>query len=115
MTLSLALTLLAQQPAVAAPESAVQEEIVVIARKLATSRFTWKADDDSGEWQLKKCKIRKSSGDIEIDAIVCSAIGKCLITLPPKASKLTREFNLCVNEKRRELVQALADKKAAAL
>jgi hypothetical protein len=115
VTISLALLLLVQQPPVAATESATQDEIVVIARKLATSRFTWKADDDSGEWKLKKCKIKKSSGDKEIDAIVCSAIGKCLVTLPPKANKLTDEFNSCVNEKRRELVQELADKKAAVL
>lgn len=112
--LSLAFLLLVQQTPVASAEAAVDTEIVVIARKLAASRFTWKADDDSGTWQLKQCKIKKSTGDKEIDAIVCAAIEQCLTTLPPKANKLTPTFNSCVNDTRRNLVGELADKRADA-
>ncbi len=110
--MNLAFALLLTQ---AAPEAAaVEPEIVVLAQKLKSTRFVWKASDKSGAWKLSKCRIKKSSGDKEVDAITCKAVEQCLHTMPIGAKQIPAEFSTCLTERRGALIADLAAQRAAA-
>jgi hypothetical protein len=106
------LLLVAAQAAMPPP---VEEEIVVLGQKLETTRFLWKASDKSGSWKLTSCKIKKSSGDKDVDAITCRAVAECLPTLPLNTKRLPTAFSDCLTERRSKLIEALARHRAAAM
>ena len=112
----IAALLLMLVPVAAAPP-AVEQQIVVLAEKLKRSRFTWKASDDSGEWKLKYCRIKRSSGDAEVDAISCRALDACLPVMPLgyKGKTAPPEFWPCVTEHRAAMIADLATRRSAAL
>jgi hypothetical protein len=98
-----------------APLSPTEDQIVVLARKLATTRFVWKASDSSGAWKLTSCKIKKSSGDKEIDALTCQSVADCLHVMPLGAKQAPPEFSACLTERRNSLLGDLAAKRSAAM
>jgi hypothetical protein len=108
----IASTLLCQATFAPAEESNTSDDIVVIARKLNATRFVWKANDDSGRWRLKYCKIKKSSGDKEIDALTCKATETCIGTMPIGIKAFPTSFAQCLTETRSDLVAELADRRA---
>lgn len=111
MNLTLALLMLQAAPETA---SAAEPEIVVLAQKLKSIRFVWKASDKSGAWKLTQCKIKKSSGDKAVDGISCKALEQCLQVLPVGAKQASAEFHSCVSERRNALIADLATARAAA-
>jgi hypothetical protein len=99
----------------AVPEAtAVEPEIVVLAQKLKSTRFVWKASDKSGAWKLAKCQIKKSSGDKAVDGITCKAVEQCLHTMPLGTKQAPPQFTACLTERRSALVAELAAERAAA-
>lgn len=70
-----ALLLLAAQPAAAAAEPASAEnDIVVIGRRVQKIKFRLKTDK-SGK---AVCRIKRSSGDPDIDGLACDAARSCM-------------------------------------
>jgi hypothetical protein len=102
---------------IASPPDATseQQEIVVLAQKLKSTRFVWKASDKTGVWKLTTCKVRKSSGDKDVDAISCRAVADCLVAIPLGAKTLPPAFQECLGERRSKLIEALAARRTAAL
>jgi hypothetical protein len=69
-----ALLLVAAQPAAAPPEAApAGNDIVIIGQKVRKVKFSVKADKAGNP----VCRIRRSSGDAEIDALACDAGRAC--------------------------------------
>ena len=62
-----------------APEPAVDQDIIVVARKLER----WKGRF-SQRGNVTKCKTTVSSGDKEIDAVGCDALRLCLSPMMPR-------------------------------
>ena len=106
-------------------EPAVQEEITVIGRKLRDWRGSLKTRNGT-----VRCVTRKSTGDREIDQIGCDAMVTCfprfegefkavLSTTRDKAARsrmnaeISQRLATCVEQRHDELVQALADQRAA--
>jgi hypothetical protein len=119
--LSLAFLLLAQQPPVAAPDSAVQNEIVVIGEKLKAFGFKLKTKKGS-----TVCTITKTTGDPQIDQIGCDAMTQCFSSLnsriemiqdrkTPKATRrsmeteLNKDLTACVKETRSDKIAELVN------
>lgn len=56
------------------PSPAVENEITVIARKLEMIRYTLSV---SKAGQIQRCTITQSSGDAELDPMLCDAMQAC--------------------------------------
>jgi hypothetical protein len=87
-----ALLLLAAQPAAAAAEPASAEnDIVIIGRRVQKIKFTLKTDK-AGK---AVCRIKRSSGDPEIDDLACDAARACMHSTSQAAMNacLTPRFN----------------------
>lgn len=79
-------------------------------------KWKWaaKRNKDTDEWEIKYCRIQKSTGDSDLDAIACDVISQCLVFLP-KVDKPMKDvyiieridFQDCQIEKRMELIQQL--------
>lgn len=109
----------------AAPMAPNQDEIVVIGQRL--SRWTGKYEIRGAKM---KCSTKNSTKDIEIDAIGCQAFQICADTLQSRIAasddnqldkktrlamkvELRRDLTDCVMVRRAELIEALADRRAA--
>ncbi len=90
-------------------------EIVVMAQLLDNTRVEWRAGERKGKRILKKCKVTRSSGDAEIDAIVCKSVEACVQLIPLKAKKDVNldPFFQCAEEKRMALLNELYDQRNA--
>ena len=99
--------LLAQAAPLALPDD--PPEIVVIARKLSEVRADWAARPRNGKMRISRCRIVQSSGDKELDRVVCQAVRHCAERIAPAASgeDSREEFNDCVREHSLELGEAL--------
>jgi hypothetical protein len=73
MILLAALAFVAAQQA--SPPPAAEEDIVVIGRRVRRLRYSIKADRKTG---IGICRVKKSSGDPEIDALACDAGRACM-------------------------------------
>lgn len=93
-------------------ENRAKEDIVVLARKLDATLYTWDALQNGDSWALKSCKVLRSGGDIEIDAFACPAISTCLPQLEKPGKRVPRAFQECLAEARRSMLSALADRRA---
>lgn len=93
---------------------ATEEDIIVLARKLDATRYTWDAVPSDDSWTLKSCEVLRSGGDTEIDAIACPAISACLPQLDKPGKRVPRAFQQCLTETRRSMLSALADRRAEA-
>ncbi|MFM5894337.1 MAG: hypothetical protein ACKOQM_07890 [Novosphingobium sp.] len=101
--------------AAAAPNVAPPEDtIVVLGRQLEATRFMWNAVPEGKAWRIQYCRVVKSGGDAEVDAIACPAIETCLPRLGMPGKKVPKAFQQCLFETRRALLSALADRRADA-
>ncbi|GAA0757543.1 hypothetical protein FHS52_000467 [Erythromicrobium ramosum] len=76
--MTLALAALLQSAAEPVKEPEVDNEILVIGRKLQDWRGTWRLNDGT-----VSCKTRRSTGDKAIDAIGCDAMVQCIAPIAP--------------------------------
>ena len=99
----------------AAPNIAPAEDtIVVLGRRLDATRFMWNAVPEGRGWRMQYCRVVKTGGDAEVDAIACPAIETCLPKLGMPGRKVPKAFQQCLFETRRSLLSALADRRADA-
>jgi len=103
----------------ATPVPAPESDIVVIGRKARNWRGTFQA---SSKGVSRECKTKRSTGDLEIDAIGCQATVACYTESHPKMAetKSRKEANArmnalmqaemlpCMNRAYEPLVAALA-------
>ena len=73
-----AVFLLAQ--AVAAPPPA--DEIVVLGQRLAETRVEWSTRQRGDVMAIRSCKVVRSSGDRQLDKVVCKALRECARHIP---------------------------------
>jgi hypothetical protein len=92
-----------------APQEAVgvPDEIVVLGTKMKSISWDFRFDRRGN---LKKCTITRSSGDPELDALVCEATRRCA----PHRYK-TKSFFSCIDSRKRELLEALVDARVGAV
>ncbi len=90
------------------------DTIVVLARRLDATRFMWNAVPEGKGWRMQYCRVVKSGGDAEVDAIACPAIEACLPKLGMPGRKVPKAFQQCLFDTRRAMLSALADRRAAA-
>lgn len=110
MSLFAALVLVATGGAASAPE----DQIVVLGRQLDATLYQWNATPSGNSWQLEFCRIVRSGGDAEVDAIACPAIATCLPQLDKPGKRVPRVFQQCLADTRRSLLSALSDRRAEA-
>ncbi|WP_230769495.1 hypothetical protein [Sphingomonas sp. Leaf4] len=91
--------------AVQTPAPPLEDDIVVIGRRMRTMKFEYKIK----RWQMKRCRVTKSSGDPLLDQAVCTVIGKCAADHRAKADEMVA----CLDERRPEIQAQLARLKAA--
>ncbi len=97
-----ALALAMQTPV---PVATPEDDLVVIGRRMRTMRFEYKLK----HWQMKKCRVTKSSGDPLLDQAVCTVIGQCAADHRAQATEMVA----CLDERRPEIQAQLARLKAA--
>jgi hypothetical protein len=99
------LALAAVQTAVPAPANPPTEDIVVLARKLTKVRWSYAVRSDGS---VKRCAIKRSSGDAEIDALVCEATRQCGAEFSGAAAPV----NACLQPRALTLVEHLRARRA---
>ena len=82
---------------------AVDDEIVVLASKLRTVKVRAITKKREGVLVLSKCRITRSSGDADIDAIPCAVAQLCADEKPTK----TQVMQACIVEKSQERIDTL--------
>lgn len=100
-----AMSLVTQVPAVA-QTSSDEDEIVVIAQKLDKLKISYRGRKKDGIIVVRKCGIKRSSGDAGVDAIGCQAVNYCVDQRLSKSS----EFNKCVNDRAKMMGNELLDR-----
>ena len=94
------LMLLAAQAAHPEPQAIEPpEDIVVIARRLRTVRWSYDVKDG----KLARCTIKRPSGSSMIDKMVCDASGSCAAAYPTRSSW---RLAPCIKERVRQQVAA---------
>lgn len=78
-----------------ATEPANDNEIVVLTERLRSIRLSPGVTIRKGVvTQTSNCKIKRSSGDAEVDALACDAVALCGTRTQPSR----KAFNTCVDE-----------------
>ena len=113
--MSVVLSLLLAQ-AVAAPPPAEAEagnEIVVLAERLAQTRVEWTTRQRGGAMAIRRCKVTRSSGERELDAMLCKSLRHCAphIPLGAGADEELPEFYACAEEHRLGLFHAWLERR----
>ena len=105
------LALMAAVQGEAMPEPAPDNEITVMTERLRSIRISPGVTIRKGVVaQTSACKIKRSSGDAQIDALACGAVTLCAAKLQPTR----KAFNACVEETAVEAIYDLKDQRAAA-
>ena len=113
MSLAAALVL-AQAVAAAPPLSAEAEnEIVVLGQRLAETRADYATRLRGGVMKIRRCKVTHSSGDKQLDKVVCRAIRECVKHIPADARNgdALPEFYACNQERSMAMARALFEKR----
>lgn len=77
------------------PETPVEGEILVMTERLRSIRISPGVTIRKGMARVTSpCKIKRSSGDSEIDALACDAVRQCAARPQPDR----KAFNSCVDE-----------------
>lgn len=107
-------SLLLAQAAAAAPPT--ENEIVVLAQRLAETRVHWSTRLRNGAMTIRRCKVTRSSGDRELDKVVCRAMRACAPHIPAQArhGDDLPEFFACTEERSMALGRALFDRRETA-
>ena len=103
----LALSLLAATSAAPPP---ADDEIMVIARKMRFIKVDIKAPRRSGKLVLERCRVTRSSGDAELDAVPCEATQACMAGNPETRKALGK----CVEERSQVRLDEIATRRRAA-
>jgi hypothetical protein len=97
-----ALLLVAAQPGAAPPEAAPAEnDIVVIGQKVRKVKFSVKTNKAGNA----VCRIRRSSGDSEIDALACDA-GRACAHLTSQAAMIA-----CITPRWKQIATQIAERR----
>jgi hypothetical protein len=99
---------LAGQATPTAEQPAEPDDIVVLARKLTRVRWDYAVRPGGA---LKKCRIRQSSGDPTVDALVCEATRQCGAEFKGVAGSVTA----CLQPRAIALVRELRERRAATM
>ena len=108
----LILVLVGAMPA-AAQLPSDNDEIVVIGRKLGNVKIQYGSRMKNGVLHIQACRVKKSSGDADIDQIPCQAITDCAAQFGPSRPSQS-EFDKCVKPRMNAMKQALADRRSGA-
>jgi hypothetical protein len=105
--------LLAQAVAATPPPAEADNEIVVLARRLAETRADWATRLRNGVMTIRRCKVTHSSGDKQLDKVVCRAIRECVKHIPADARNgdALPEFYACSEERSLAMGRALLDRR----
>jgi hypothetical protein len=100
--------LLAQAVAAVPPPAETEAEIVVLAERLAQTRVEWTTRQRNGAMAIRRCKITRSSGYRELDAMLCKSLRHCAphIPLGARANEELPDFYACAEEHRLGLFRA---------
>lgn len=79
----------------AVPPPPLQDDIVVMARKMRLIEVDMKVRKRGGRLELERCRITRSSGYAELDAIPCDVARQCMLDGPADRKTLAR----CVGER----------------
>lgn len=109
MTVSAFTALLLLQGAAPAAQPPVESEIVVLAERLRTVRISPGVKIRKGVVTTGTCKVKRSSGDAEIDALACDAVELCA-TRPAPSRK---DFNTCVKTEALASIERLVAERRA--
>lgn len=91
-------------------ESANDNEIVVLTERLRSIRLSPGVTIRKGVVsQTSACKIKRSSGDAEVDALACDAVTQC--STRPQPSR--KAFNACVDAEAIDAIFRLRGERAA--
>ena len=103
---------LAQAVGAAPPPAEADNEIVVLGRRLAETRADWSTRLRGGVMTIRRCKITHSSGDRQLDKVVCRAIRECVKHIPADArtGDALPEFYACNQERSMAMGRALLDR-----
>ena len=109
----LASLLLAQAVAAPPPPAEADNEIVVLGRRLAETRADWSTPRRGGGMTIRRCKITHSSGDRQLDKVVCKALRECAPRIPADASTgdPMPEFHACAQERSMAMGRALLERR----
>ena len=108
--------LLAQAAVAAPPTPEAENEIVVLAQRLAATEVDWSTRLRDGAMTIRRCKVTRSSGDRELDKVVCQSMRECVSQIPAGARQGDElvEFFACTEERSMALGRALFDRREAA-
>ena len=108
--------LLAQAVAAVPPAPEAENEIVVLARRLAGTEVDWSTRLRNGAMTIRRCKVTRSSGDRELDKVVCQSMRECVPHIPASARQGDElaEFFACTEERSMALGRKLFDRREAA-
>ena len=108
MLATLPVMLLAQA---APPPPPAESEIMVLTERLRSIRISPGVTIRKGAvTQTSPCKVKRSSGDAELDALACNAVTLCAARPQPTR----KAFNACVEETAIEAIYGLKEARAAA-
>jgi hypothetical protein len=102
--------------ALTAPVSATAQtaedpnDIVVMAQKMKRLTVSYSINKKNGVLGVKNCKIKRSSGDAEIDLIPCQVVSYCVNERQLGSS----ESKDCVRSRGRELIAELRERRSMA-
>jgi hypothetical protein len=104
--------LLAQAVAAAPPPAEADNEIVVLGQRLAETRADWSTRLRGGAMTIRRCKITHSSGDRQLDKVVCKALRECAPRIPADATTgdPMPEFYACAQERSMAMGRALLER-----
>ena len=109
----LASLLLAQAVAAPPPPAEADNEIVVLGRRLAETRADWSTRLRNGVMTIRRCKVTHSSGDRQLDKVVCKALRECAPRIPADArtGDPMTEFYACTQDRSMAMGRALLDRR----
>ncbi|MBO9671596.1 MAG: hypothetical protein J7485_13895 [Sphingobium sp.] len=94
----------------AAPAPPAEDEIVVIARKMRFIKVDIKAPTRNGHLVLERCRVSRSSGDAELDAVPCEVTQACMTSNP----KTRKDLRICVEQRSQLRINEIAARRRAA-
>ena len=106
--------LLAQAAAAAPPPAEPENEIVVLAQRLAETRADYTTRLRDGVMTIRRCKITHSSGDRQLDKVVCKALRECAprhIPVDARQGDALPEFFACAQQRSMAMALPLMERR----
>jgi hypothetical protein len=86
-----------------------EADIVVLARKLQLIEVDMKVPRRKGVLVMERCRITKSSGIAELDAVPCAVAVQCMTEAPDTRKQIER----CVEARSRARLDMIAERRQA--